>query len=146
MRQFIKAHKFSLIVLASAAVIISVILMLFSVDSTVNNMNIDYITSFGWEIDNRPAEISHLTIPQEFDVIYETYNAIAKDAGYDLNEYRGVKVTRYSYRVLNHQDSDTGLIRANVFVCKDKIVAADICSLDIGGFMAPINNTSGKRQ
>ena len=56
--------------------------------------------------------------------------------------HKGIKATRYSYRVLNHADSGTGLIRANVFVTKAGIVAADICSLELGGFLLPINDTA----
>lgn len=142
MRQFIRSHRFSLIVFLSAAVIIAVIFLLFSADDSVNTQNIEYIQSFGWTVDPHPTEIAHLTIPQEFDVIYETYNAIEKDAGFDLSAYSGVRVTRYSYKVTNHVQSENGLIRANVFIHDGQIIAADLCSLDVGGFMIPLSDTA----
>lgn len=138
MRLFIKSHLFTTVILLSAALIISTIFFLFSADNNINDKNIEYIRSFGYEAEPQPTEIAHLTIPKEFDVIYETYNAIEKEAGFDLNEYRGIRATRYTYKITNHPDSDSGLIRANVFVHNGEIIAADLCSLDIGGFMQPL--------
>ncbi|MEG1441701.1 MAG: DUF4830 domain-containing protein [Oscillospiraceae bacterium] len=144
MVNFIKNHKFSLLVIVSATILVVTIFILFSVDEKVNIMNIEYINSFGWQVEQNPTEISHLTIPDEFDVIYETYNALEKNLGFDLTKYHGIKVIRYSYKVTNHKDSGNGLIRANVFVHNDKIIAADICSLELGGFMSPIDDVLGK--
>lgn len=138
-----KTRKFLFFTLLAAAVTIGIIFLLFSADSKTNRENLDFIRSFGWETEEQPEEIVRLTIPQEFDAVYEAYNHLEQTAGFDLTPYKGVKATRYSYRVLNHKDSDTGLIRANVFVTENGIAAADICSLAIGGFLLPINDTSG---
>ncbi len=142
MADFFKTRKLLFFTLLAAAVTVGIIFMLFSADSRVNQANLDFIRSYGWEVRENPEEIVRLTIPQEFDVVYETYNELEKGAGFDLSPHKGIKATRYSYRVLNHADSGTGLIRANVFVTKAGIVAADICSLELGGFLLPINDTA----
>ena len=144
MTDFFKARKALLLTLLAAAVTVSIIFLLFGADSKVNQANLDFIRSYGWEVEDNPTEIARLTIPEEFDTVFHAYNELAQTAGLDLTPYKGVKATRYSYRVLNHQDSDSGLIRANVFVTKDGIAAADISSLELGGFLVPINDTSGQ--
>ena len=143
MLQFIKKRKFTLLTILAAFLVIMTICLLYSVDNATNTANLTYIRSFGWQVDDRPTEISHLTIPDEFDVVDETYNDLEKKAGFDITSYKGVRVTRYSYRVNNHTQSDKGMIRANVFVADGKIIAADLCSLDVGGFITTINDTSG---
>ena len=142
MPQLLKTKKFTLAAITAAMAATLAIVLLFSADNNVNRANLEFIASYGWRADEKPTEIAHLTIPEEFDVVYETYNHLEKEAGFDLTSHKGIRVTRYSYRILNHRESDSGLIRANLFVSKDGIVAADICSLALDGFMIPINDTS----
>ena len=144
MINFFKTRKVLLLTLLAAAVTVGIIFLLFGADSEVNQKNLDFIRSYGWEVEENPTEIARLTIPEEFDTVFNAYNELAQNAGFDLTPYKGVKATRYSYRVLNHQDSDSGLIRANIFVTKDGIAAADISSLELGGFLIPISDTSGQ--
>ncbi len=140
MRPFIKSHMFIIVTMLSATIIIATIFILFSVDNNINNKNVEYIRSFGYEVDPNPTEIAHITIPKEFDIIYETYNEIAKKSGFDLTEHKGTRATRYTYKVINYSESDNGLIRANVFVSGDDIIAADLCSLGINGFTKPLHH------
>lgn len=135
-----------ILILVAALITVAVILTLFGVDSDVNQRNIELLNSYGWLVEEQPCETAVVTIPENFDNIYEEYNKIAKESGFDLSVHRGARVTRYSYKVLNHEESPEGLIRANVFVSKKGIAAADITSLEIGGFTSPINDTTKQTQ
>ncbi len=139
-----KNYRALLLILAAAVATVGIIFLLFGTDSNVNNNNLQFIRSYGWEVSEKPEEIVRLTIPEEFDLVYETYHSLEKEAGFDLSSHKGKPATRYTYRVYNHQDSDHGLIRANVFVTRDGIIAADICSLEMGGFLQPISDTKGQ--
>ncbi len=139
-----RSRKALLIPLAAAAVLIGIIFLFFSTDSGINEKNLALIRSYGWEVREKPEEIIRLTIPEEFDVVCQTYDAIAKAAGFDFAAHKGAHATRYAYLVLNHKDSATAQIRADVFVTKDGIIAADICSLSAGGFLQPICDISGQ--
>jgi len=108
-------------------------------DSGQNAQIVDYIESLGWEIEHTP-EISYLTIPRIFDAIFENYNIYQKEAGFDLTSFKGARAVRYSYRVLNHQQSYTNAVRANVIVVNREIVAADISSNAPDGFMHAITD------
>ena len=133
-----------LLILLAGLILAGVILLLFGADSQVNQENLSFIHSFGWQVDESPEEISHLTIPSVFDSVFSAYNATIAGTGFDLTPYQGVRATRYTYRVLNHKDSESGLVRIQVFVTKDGIIAAHICSLKPDGFFLPIHDTSGQ--
>ena len=136
-----KKFKFIIAMLVFAFIILAVIVSLFSIDSSTNRMICDYIEGLGWQINTSPCEISHLTIPREFDAVYDTYNAIQKNSGFDLESFKGKNVVRYSYNVLNHEHSDSGGVIVSVFICDGEIIAADICSTDSNGFMHGIGET-----
>lgn len=138
-----KAQALFITILISALIIV-LIMVLHSSDLRINKANIEFIQSYGWQTEDSPEDISSVTIPKEFDEVYNAYNSIAASSGFDISPYKGIKAMRYSYKVLNHSSSDTGLVRANVFVVKNKIAAADISSLEIGGFIQPISDKSGQ--
>ena len=60
---------------------------------------------------------------------------IKRISGFDfyINEYKGKKVMRYTYKVTNYEGyGDT--VFANLLVHKNKIIGGDICSADPNGF------------
>lgn len=133
-----------LFILLAGFLLAGIILLLFGADSQVNQENLAYIQSFGWQVDEKPEEISHLTLPMVFDSVFTTYNTAMAPAGFDLTPYKGVRATRYTYRVLNHKETESGIVRIQVFVTKQGIIAAHICSYKPDGFFLPINDTSGQ--
>ncbi len=133
-----------LFILLAGFLLAGIILLLFGADSQVNQENLSYIQSFGWQVEETPEEISHLTIPTVFQGVFHAYNQAIAPSGFDLTPYRGVRATRYTYRVLNHKESPSGLVKIQVFVTKKGIVAAHICSFQPDGFFLPINDTSGQ--
>ena len=137
-----KRYKYVFAVLTFAVILLMIIVGLFSVDNSTNEVIVDYIEDLGWEIEATPKEITHLTIPKQFDAVYETYNAVQKRSGFDLEEFKGKKVTRYTYRVLNHKESKNTRVVAGVFVFENTIIAGDISSTDMNGFLHAITETS----
>lgn len=142
MKKQLKKYKYKIIFILAAIIVITVVFALFSVDNITNSKNIEYISSFGWVTETSPKDISHLTIPEELNALYKTYSDTASIDGSSLSEYCGKNVTRYSYRVLNHKLSSTGRIRADVFVYKSQIIAADITDLSKNGKTISISDTT----
>ena len=94
----------------------------------------NFLTQFGWEIDRTPTEIKAVTVPAEFDKVFSAYNEIQKAQGLNLLRYRGKEVTRYSFRVLNCEDT-TLPVYANVLVYRNRVIGGDIYSSDfVKGF------------
>ncbi len=138
----VKRYRYIFAVVTLAIILLMIIVGFFSIDNSTNEMIVEYIEDLGWEIEATPKEITHLTIPKQFDVVYETYNAVQKQSGFDLEEFKGKKVTRYTYRVLNHKESKDTRVVAGVFVYEDTIIAGDISSTDMNGFLHAITETS----
>jgi hypothetical protein len=92
-----------------------------------------FIKQFGYEIKEIPIETREVTVPEQFDAVYEKYNDIQKAQGLNLSKYKGKTVVKYTYEVTNY-DYD-GTVLATILVYKDKIIAGDICSADGTGFM-----------
>lgn len=135
--------KFQALIIVAAIGFIAVIILFFLSDNRINESNIEYINSFGWIVEENPTDIVHMTFPDSETAIFGSYSEILKKGGFDISTLPNKRVIRYSYKVLNHKNSDSGLIRINIIISDGEIVAADITSLDKGGFVMPINNTSG---
>ena len=75
------------------------------------------------------------TVPNEFDMVYNNYNEIQKEAGYDLSLYKGKECVMYTYEIYNHP---FGKCNANIIVYKGEIIGGDISSVNLDGFMAPL--------
>ena len=99
------------------------------------NINVNFLKSYGWEVDPHEIEIEEIVIPKSFDSVYKEYNLLQKEAGLDLEKYKGKKAVRYTYKVLNYPVKNKNNVRANV-ICVDKEpIAGDIMTTALDGFM-----------
>jgi hypothetical protein len=92
------------------------------------------LTTLGWEVEIQPEAYSEVQIPEEFSEVYENYNKIQKTMGLDLSKYKGEKVMRYTYKVMNHPSGEKD-VRATLLVYKNKLIGGDICTVRLDGFM-----------
>ena len=99
-----------------------------------NEDRVKLLEGYGWETDEEPLETIEVRIPEKFDGVYNEYNEIQKKQGLNLSEYAGERATRYTYRIKNHPSGEAGTI-ANLVICKNKLIAGDVCSPKLGGFM-----------
>ena len=99
-----------------------------------NDERVDFLKDFGWEVESDPVSVSDIVIPTNFDATYDTYNNIQLAQGLDLSGYKGEKAVKYTYKVTNYPDNaDT--VNANLIVVGETIVAGDVSSTSLGGFM-----------
>ena len=92
----------------------------------------NFLAQFGWTVDGANVKCVTVTIPSEFDKVYEEYNAIQKDEGLNLEKYAGKSVKRFTYTVKNY-GADTTVL-ANLLIYKNKVIGGDISSSDPNGF------------
>lgn len=100
-----------------------------------NEERVQFLTALGWEVSEEPIEEQVITIPKKFDDVYTQYNEIQKAQGFDLSEYAGLEATRYTYEVKNYPDT-TDKVVADIIIYRNKIIAGDIQSTAMDGFMA----------
>lgn len=111
---------------------------------------IAFLAQYGWEVSQDPLEVSEVIIPYEFDDTYVKYNELQNQQDFDLSDYRGMRVKRWTYEILNypsHENSD-GIIRANMLVYDGRVIGGDVCNIELDGFMQtfdfPGNNSENE--
>lgn len=105
-----------------------------------NEDRIGFLKQFGWEVEEKAVSENEVKIPRELDKILSAYNDIQSNLGLDLSKYKGKNVMRYTYKVTNYPDYD-GTVYANIIVYKNKVIAGDLCSSDIEGFIHGLQKT-----
>lgn len=96
--------------------------------------HITFLDQFGWEVKEEPVEVSEVVIPGEFNDVYQQYNAIQKEHGLDLSDYRGKTCKKWVYEVTNFPAA-TESVRATLLVFDGKVIGGDISSVALNGFM-----------
>jgi len=99
-----------------------------------------FLAQFGWEVESTPVEEAEVTIPAEFDKVYQSYNELQKKQGFDLTKYHKKDVMRYTYRITNYPDY-TGEVLVSILMHKNKVIGGDVCSSDAGGFIHGLDRT-----
>lgn len=99
-----------------------------------------FFSQFGWEISTDPLEVKEIVIPEEFDETYDEYNTLQKSQGLDLSKYKGKRAKFWSYEIRNYPgyENADGVIRGNILVYEGVVIAADVCSTVLDGFMQGI--------
>lgn len=93
-----------------------------------------FLSQFGWQVEDAPTEEVKVTLPDEFDKIFTAYNEMQRRQGLNLSKYKRKDVTRYTYEVTNY-DGYSGKVYANVLVYRGRVIGGDICSADTTGFI-----------
>ena len=109
-----------------------------------NAGNIEFLENYGWQVDKNAIETEEITIPENFDKVYERYNDLQKEAGLDLEPYKGKTAKRYTYIVKNYPHEVREEVRANVLTVEGKCIAGDIMTVGTAGFMHSLLYTDAK--
>ena len=105
-----------------------------------NAFRVAFADSINCEIKEECISSKVTQIPSKFDETYKNYNEIQRKAGFDLEKYKGCKMTVYSYPVLKFRDftAKDGAV-LNLLVIDGKIVGGDVSSVAIDGKMYPVS-------
>ena len=95
-----------------------------------------YLAQYGWEVETPAMKEETVLIPRSFSTVFENYNALQKEQGFDLSEYCGTEVRLYTYRVLNSDVGDNAV--AMLYVLGGTVIGGDVHSTALDGFMCGI--------
>ena len=96
----------------------------------------EFLKEMGWEVSGEFDECRQVLIPEQFNEVYEGYNELQKQQGFDLSAYKGKSCDVYTYKVRNykgHEDKDD--VRCNLMICDDVLIGGDVSSTELDGFM-----------
>ena len=71
-----------------------------------NEDRVAYLESYGWTVSPEAVSVEELLIPEEFDETYDQYLALQAQQGFDLTQYKGKRVKRYTYEVTNYPSGE----------------------------------------
>ena len=134
MRLNVKAEKYKNAVLIGICAVIWLCSALFPIEqkdidadvkisdysASVNSQRVAFITQNKLRCENEPFEVVDVIIPSEFNSLYQSFEAIQKAQGLSLENYKGKRVKRYSYKILNSRDF------AELFVFENRIIACAV--------------------
>ena len=86
-----------------------------------------------YELDKEPVRQEDITLPETFDSVYEEYNSLQKECGFDLSPYKGKNLKLYTYRLTNYPGEPEAM--ADVLVKGEKVVGGSVYSAALDGFM-----------
>ncbi len=97
----------------------------------------DYLAKLGWEVVRESLKADNIQIPEEFTPVYENYDMLQQEGGYDLEPYKGKTVKRVVYSLSNFE-GDPNVI-SEVLVFNNNIIGGDLMDPSVGnGFMLPL--------
>lgn len=100
-------------------------------DTLIHN----FYSSYGFTLSEKLISSETVILPHDLTPVYENYNKIQKKAGLDITPYLSKKVKRYTYEVTNFPFPTEQKVLANALIYKNKIIAADIMTSSLDGFM-----------
>ena len=125
-------------IIIAAAVVIAVIVLICSGGSgsglTTTEARVEYLASLGWEVDPASETAKEIVLPDEMGGVLAEYNELQKQQGFDLEPWLGRECKSWSYTITNYPSGEQGVI-AQIFVCGGEVIAGDIHSAKLGGFM-----------
>ena len=112
-------------------------------DMTTTDGRTAYLASLGWEIDPETESFRTVVVPDALDGIMEQYNKMQIQQGYDLSLHLGESCLQYCYDVKNYPGSE-GRVVVSLYLQGNEIIAADIHSTALNGFMHGLTKSDPK--
>ncbi len=79
-----------------------------------------------------------IVIPEEFGEVYEKYNELQKQQGFDLHDHASKDAQVYTFDVASVNGEHRDHTEAHVIVCAGKIIGCDIASSALDGGMEAV--------
>lgn len=99
-----------------------------------NEDRISFLSQYGWQVTEEPVVTEELTIPKEMDESYDEYLELQTAQGFDLANYAGKRVKRYTYEITNYPTGESG-VQVNLLIYRDKVVGGEVLSPQMDGFV-----------
>lgn len=96
----------------------------------------EYLQSMGYTPDTERYQFRQVVIPTDFDEVYQKYNDLQKESGFDLVKYKGKTVGLHTFGLLNYEGAEDVL--CDLLVYKDKVIGGSVYTADVSGFMHPL--------
>ena len=97
---------------------------------------------YGWQVLEEPLATEELLIPEEMDESYDDYLALQTSQGFDLEQYAGKRVKRYTYEITNYPTGEAG-VQANLMLYRNTVIGGEVLSPQMDGFLHGLSMPAG---
>ncbi|MCH5325238.1 MAG: DUF4830 domain-containing protein [Eubacterium sp.] len=114
-------------------------------DGSTEEQRREYISTLGYRC-AEGEQARNIVIPAHFTEVYENYNQLQLQSGFDLSRYKGDSAICYTYSITNYPDPTGGFyrdIKLTLITVGGKIVGGDISSAALDGFMEGLSCRDG---
>lgn len=101
------------------------------IDGSTNEIRVNYLKGLKLYVYDDSVQSKEIVIPTEFGDVYDNYNRLQKESGFDLSKYKGKPATVYTYPL--DKNSNVHLI-----VYGGQIIGGDIADVNIDGEIKPL--------
>ena len=98
-----------------------------------------FMSEMGWEVSEEYTSCKVVSIPEEFNETYESYNELQKEQGFNLKKYKGEMVEIYTYAVYNYPGNSENVV-INLMVFDGSLIGGDVSCNELDGFMQGLKN------
>ena len=95
---------------------------------------IAFLESYGWQVAPEPVLVEEMLIPETFDESYTEYLSLQQSQGFDLTEYCGKRVKRYTYEITNYPTGESG-VQVSLLIYKNTVIGGEVLSPTADGFL-----------
>lgn len=99
-----------------------------------NEDRIAYLEQLGWTVKPDAISVEELRIPEEFDESYHDYLTLQSSQGFDLTDYCGKRVKRYTYEITNYPTGASN-VHLSLLVYKNTVIGGEVLSPTSDGFL-----------
>lgn len=99
-----------------------------------NPERVAFLARLGWEVKPEPLSRQQVLLPRDFPAVLQNYNELQKQQGFNLEDYKGLTVTLYSYEVTNWPEKGLTVI-ADLYLSGHRVIGGDIHATALDGFM-----------
>ena len=92
-----------------------------------------YLSDCGWSVETPALKEETVLIPKQFNAVFETYNDLQKQQGFDLSRFAGKEVKLFTYKVVGSNLGEN--VVAMLYVSNGSVVGGDVHSTALDGFM-----------
>ena len=107
-----------------------------------NEDRVAYLESYGWAVSAQPIAVEELIIPEAFDETYSQYLELQAGQGFDLTDYCGKRVKRYTYEITNYPTGEAG-VQANLMLYRNTVIGGEVLSPQMDGFLHGLSMPAG---
>ncbi len=116
-------------------------------EMTDNTQRVEFLSKLGWDSSQKEVDCKIIKVPTDFNTIYNAYNKLQKQQGFDLLKHKGETVEIYTYEVYNYPDKPNNIV-AHLIMSNGVLIGGDICSTEKDGFihgLMPVNENGMKK-